>query len=96
VDTVARFGGDEFVVLLTELSPDCNEATAQTRAIAEKIRSALFDRYELTEKHTASPDNQVLQRCTASIGVAMHSAKEGGRNAISFAGNQKTSHSRHR
>jgi GGDEF domain-containing protein len=42
IDTVARFGGDEFVVLLSHLHED--EATSRTDAfaIAEKIQAAMY------------------------------------------------------
>jgi diguanylate cyclase (GGDEF)-like protein len=38
VDTVARFGGDEFVVMLSELDTDKTTSSAQALAVAEKIR----------------------------------------------------------
>ena len=41
VDTVARFGGDEFVVLLSELNADKAESAELTATVAEKIRAAL-------------------------------------------------------
>jgi GGDEF domain-containing protein len=40
-DTVARFGGDEFVVMLNELSTDKALSIRQAEVIAEKIRSRL-------------------------------------------------------
>ncbi len=46
-DTVARFGGDEFVVLLCELDAHKDEASAQAAAIAEKIRIRLAEPYVL-------------------------------------------------
>ena len=54
-DTVARIGGDEFVVLLCHL-----RATEHALIVAEKIREALSRPYELGDSVTISP----------SIGVA--------------------------
>jgi len=100
MDSVARFGGDEFVVLLSELDGDKIESTAQAGHIAEKIRAALSDLYFLPVSSEAAG---VMHRCTASIGVAvfidheasqddilkwadaaMYRAKEFGRNQIRF------------
>jgi diguanylate cyclase (GGDEF)-like protein len=47
IDTVARFGGDEFVVLLGELALSPQESMAQAGVIAEKIRLALAEPYAL-------------------------------------------------
>ena len=93
-DTVARPGGDDFVVMLTDLGPILEEAAARVEIIGEKIRAAL--------DWTASP-GATDYRCTASIGItlfrgprtesdyplkqaelAMYKAKEGGRNAVRF------------
>ena len=41
MDTVARFGGDEFVVMISELALDKAASVQEARGIAEKIRSAL-------------------------------------------------------
>jgi len=78
VDTVARFGGDEFVVLLNDLSADRTEATAQAETIAEKIRLGLSEPYLLkleqpTQEHG---DVTVEHRCSASIGVVVYIGKE--------------------
>ena len=70
-DTVARFGGDEFVVIISELEIDRDASVAQARLIAEKIRCALSEPYLLTLKHENEPDSVVEHRCTASIGVAL-------------------------
>ncbi len=100
-DTVARFGGDEFVVLLCELATQHDEATAQAAAVAEKVRTRLAEPYVLQ----AAPSAPAIgHQCTASIGVAvfhgrdesqnsvidradaaMYQAKEEGRNRIRFA-----------
>lgn len=43
VDTVGRFGGDEFVVALGEFSVDKAVSTAQAATIAEKVRLSLAE-----------------------------------------------------
>jgi len=99
-DTIARFGGDEFVVMLSELDTDRATSVAQAEAIAEKIRLCLAEPYFLTlDKET----QDVVHHCTSSIGIvlfngfaltvnelvkaadsAMYQAKEDGRNLIRF------------
>ncbi len=71
MDTVARFGGDEFVVMLSSLSPDKGESIALAEAIAGKIRSRLSEPYLMTIKHDRQPDVLVEHQSTASIGVAL-------------------------
>lgn len=55
VDTVARMGGDEFVVLLGELDPDEKTARMQAVAVAEKIRVTLEEPYFLHRDSGAAP-----------------------------------------
>ena len=93
-DTVARMGGDEFVVLLGELSENEQSASQQALMIAEKISKALSQPYQL---------NKLIYSCSASIGVtmfrdagisieevhkradaAMYQAKNAGRNTVRF------------
>ncbi|HOE40693.1 MAG TPA: PAS domain S-box protein, partial [Rhodoferax sp.] len=50
VDTVARFGGDEFVVVLGELDVDSAESRAQAQVIAEKILASLSAPYVMTRR----------------------------------------------
>jgi diguanylate cyclase (GGDEF)-like protein/PAS domain S-box-containing protein len=71
MDTVARFGGDEFVVLLSSLDPDLDESMSQTRRVAEKIRLILSEPYRLTLSQEGKADQTVEHHCTASIGVAL-------------------------
>lgn len=76
VDTVARFGGDEFVVILGALSKDKNESLNYAHSIAEKIRLALAIAYKLKVHH--EQDGKVVDHhCTASIGVLIFGANEG-------------------
>ena len=70
-DTVARFGGDEFVVLLGELGADKVQASAQAHSVAEKIRSSLANPYLLTLGHEGQADTLVEHHCSASIGVVV-------------------------
>ena len=99
MDTVARFGGDEFVVLLGELDASRHESMLQAGVVAEKIRAALAETYRLI-----MPEVGILQHhCTSSIGVtlfsnheesateilkhadmAMYQAKAAGRNIVRF------------
>jgi diguanylate cyclase (GGDEF)-like protein/PAS domain S-box-containing protein len=61
-DTVARFGGDEFAVILAGLGIDKLVATNGVEAVAKKILAILNQPYQL--------DN-VTYRSTASIGVTL-------------------------
>lgn len=70
-DTVARFGGDEFVVLVGELMEEKTDAETQAKRIAEKIRSSLAQAYSLTFARENDADTTVEHHCTASIGVAL-------------------------
>lgn len=71
MDTVARFGGDEFVVMLSQLDLDKTESITQAEIIAEKLRVALAEPYRLTIKHAAGTGTTVEHYCPASIGVAL-------------------------
>jgi diguanylate cyclase (GGDEF)-like protein/PAS domain S-box-containing protein len=71
VDTVARFGGDEFVVLLSDLPGDRLASTKQARVIAEKIRLALALPYRLTRQREGQADTLVEHHCTVSVGVTV-------------------------
>ncbi|MDE2310138.1 MAG: diguanylate cyclase [Betaproteobacteria bacterium] len=62
VDTVARLGGDEFVVVLMALGSTNIEAATAAGLVAEKIRTALNQPYQLREYE---------YRTTASVGVSM-------------------------
>lgn len=73
MDTVSRFGGDEFVVMLGELHADRGQSMAQAHSIAEKIRVLLSAPYLLTISQEGQADRLVEHRCSASIGVVLFS-----------------------
>lgn len=68
-DTVARFGGDEFVLMLSGLDGDKAETAVQAGIVAEKIRTLLSEPYVLIVKHEGEADTTVEHRCAVSIGV---------------------------
>ncbi|HTN93015.1 MAG TPA: EAL domain-containing protein [Gallionella sp.] len=93
-DTVARQGGDEFVVMLVDLSEQPIEAAAQAEAIGEKILTALCKPYQLGTHNylnTASIGITLFHNHEAPIeelmkqaDIAMYQAKRTGRNALRF------------
>jgi diguanylate cyclase (GGDEF)-like protein/PAS domain S-box-containing protein len=70
-DTVSRFGGDEFVLLIAELSTDLGQSRLQAETLAEKIRLSLCQPYMLTVPQVGVPDKVVEHHCSASIGVVV-------------------------
>ena len=93
-DTVARIGGDEFVVLLAQLSPEPREAAQAALLVAEKIRAAIGRDVEIeghTYNSTASigvsmlpKPGQTAQDLLREADTAMYRAKSNGRNGIAF------------
>jgi diguanylate cyclase (GGDEF)-like protein/PAS domain S-box-containing protein len=71
MDTVARFGGDEFVVLLVELDVSKTEAAKQAAIVAEKLRAILDKPYVLKLRQEGEAETTVEHHCTLSIGVAL-------------------------
>jgi diguanylate cyclase (GGDEF)-like protein len=71
VDTVARFGGDEFVVVLNDLDEDQAESRRRVHAVAEKIRLELEVPYLLSFKNGNLATITIEHHCSASIGVAL-------------------------
>lgn len=76
MDTVARFGGDEFVVMLVELNAGKDESVSQTEIVVEKIRASLAEPYILTIRKDEQVITTVTHQCTASIGVQIFLGKE--------------------
>jgi diguanylate cyclase (GGDEF)-like protein len=76
MDTVARVGGDEFVVMLSGLCADRAASTEQAAGVAEKIRASVVVPYRLTVPTHAQADDVVEHHCSASIGVVMFADHE--------------------
>jgi diguanylate cyclase (GGDEF)-like protein/PAS domain S-box-containing protein len=93
-DLVARQGGDEFVVMLSELSDTEDVARAKAKVVGEKILAAIARPFQIDGRDCV---------CTASIGItvfmdhlstaseilrqadiAMYEAKDSGRNTMRF------------
>jgi diguanylate cyclase (GGDEF)-like protein/PAS domain S-box-containing protein len=70
VDTVARFGGDEFVIMLSDLDEDKAESSRQAETVAEKIRDTIAASY-LIKIRPNGTEITIEHHCTASIGVAL-------------------------
>ena len=93
-DTAARIGGDEFVVLLEDLSGQAFEAASQTEVIAQKILYSLNQPYHLDgHEYHGSPsigatlfnDHEAgIDVILKQADIAMYQAKTDGRNAIRF------------
>lgn len=71
IDTVSRFGGDEFAVLLSELLADKAESTKEVGIIAEKIRIKLAEPYVMAIRHEGNTATTVEHRCSASLGAVL-------------------------
>lgn len=69
VDTVARFGGDEFIILLGSLDQDVNKSQKNAWSIAEKIRLSLGRPYILRLENES--EMIITHHCTCSIGMVL-------------------------
>ena len=93
-DTVARFGGDEFVVMLEALSAELHEAAAQAETVAEKLLASLNQPFDLDgAQHYSTPSIGITlfgdERLTVDellkrADLAMYQAKAAGRNTQRF------------
>jgi len=71
-DSAARFGGDEFVVMLEGLSDEMTEAVVQAELVAEKIRESLAQPYFLKRlTGTVNDVDTITHHCSSSIGVTI-------------------------
>jgi len=93
-DSVARMGGDEFVMLIETLSVYPNEAASQAETIADKILASLAQPYRLREHtYVITPSigivvflhqEETFDELLKKADVAMYQAKTAGRNNARF------------
>ncbi|MDY7578681.1 EAL domain-containing protein [Herbaspirillum sp. RTI4] len=93
-DTVARFGGDEFMVLLEQLSPALSDACLYTEMVGKKIVAALNRPYRLGshEYHCSASvgatlfdgTRQKIDELIKQADISMYQSKKNGRNMLSF------------
>ena len=93
-DTIARMGGDEFVVILPSVDSDISTVGLKVQAIAEKIRLSLSQPYQLNEEScylnvsigiSLFPDNaDNIDDILKHADTALYRAKAQGRNTVCF------------
>lgn len=95
MDTVARFSGDEFVVLLSDLSHYENQSVDLARATAERIRLAMARPFHVAHEEVSlgasvgitlfpTPQTTLSRDLVKFADTAMHQAKMAGRNQVRF------------
>ena len=93
-DTVARIGGDEFVILIEDLGAERLAAASYTEMLAEKILNLLAQPYKLDSYDYSGSasigaalffDHQAdIEDLLKQADIAMYQAKDSGRNTIRF------------
>ncbi|MDD5035029.1 MAG: EAL domain-containing protein, partial [Methylococcaceae bacterium] len=93
-DTVARMGGDEFVVVLNDLSRGAEQAVAESGRVAEKIGQVLASPFRIQDHEITATfsigialcprDGENGEELIKQADAAMYSAKALGRNNYQF------------
>jgi len=93
-DMAARIGGDEFVIVLSELDKDMEQAAVKGQIIADSLRAKLSASYSIrgNELHTSPSIGVVIfprpgdesQKIIQNADTAMYHAKAAGRNDVRF------------
>jgi diguanylate cyclase (GGDEF)-like protein/PAS domain S-box-containing protein len=93
-DTLARFGGDEFIILLEDLSINSLEAVTKAKATGEKILLLLGQPYLIDgNTHSSTPSigitllgdaQEDIDGALKRADLAMYQAKAAGRNTLRF------------
>lgn len=86
VDTVARYGGNEYMLLLLNIGSNEEEASYHVNKVTEKICSALSEPFRLKKiKHHCKPSigvtlfyghNETADELIKRVDIAMHQAKK--------------------
>jgi len=98
-DTVARMGGDEFVVMLCALEWAVDESARLARQVGEKILESLNRPYQLdSHVYVSTPsigitlfldDSEAVDAIFRRADDAMYRVKRSGRNALCFDGDSQ-------
>jgi diguanylate cyclase (GGDEF)-like protein/PAS domain S-box-containing protein len=93
-DTAARFGGDEFVIMLEDLAPDLHEAAQRAEVVGGRILAFLNEPYQLREHEYVGSVSVGITLFAQAGGtaedlmrqadLAMYEAKAAGRCALRF------------
>lgn len=93
-DTVARIGGDEFVILLENLGSTNDEVALHAKRVAEVVIDSFNEPFDIAEQQqysTCSIGLAIFDQQTVSFDdvlkgadLAMYQAKAAGRNTMSF------------
>lgn len=93
-DTVARMGGDEFIVVIVDIGHDVQQAAEAAERAAEKMLAVLTEPYRLgsIEHHSSASlgvalfggDEVASEDLIKQADIAMYKSKESGRNGVRF------------
>ncbi|HNQ75187.1 MAG TPA: EAL domain-containing protein [Pseudothauera hydrothermalis] len=93
-DTVARFGGDEFVCMLNDLGSSAAAAAAHAKTVGEKILELLRQPFRIHSRiHVSTPSigitvfaghQATVEDLLKQADMAMYQAKTAGRNGLRF------------
>lgn len=90
-DTCARWGGDEFVILIPGLADDSKSAFERALQVADKLRENIIGTYEISEHEiqlstsigiSLLGDDRSAQVIMTEADAAMYEAKRSGKNTI--------------
>jgi diguanylate cyclase (GGDEF)-like protein/PAS domain S-box-containing protein len=93
-DTISRLGGDEFILMLEDLSDREAEAATQAKIVGEKVLSVLNQPYTMAGRvHHSTPSigatlfagsGSSVDELLKQADIAMYQAKTAGRNTLRF------------
>ncbi len=93
-DTVARVGGDEFMILINNLGTQSRQVLQSTRSVAEKVITVLGQPYVINgHTHYVTPsvgitlfagDKLSVRELMKQADIAMYQAKSDGRNTLRY------------